>query len=64
MVTPMSTVDGYLQKLPEDRRSVLTTVRNAINANISSGFEEGIQYGMISLVVPLSRYPDTSHLNG
>lgn len=59
MVAPMSTVDGYLQKLPADRRSVLTVVRDTINANLPSGFEEGLQYGMIGWFVPLSRYPDT-----
>ncbi len=59
MVRAMSTADGYLAKLPDDRRSALSAIRTAINAHIPSGFEEGIQYGMISWFVPLSRYPDT-----
>ncbi len=34
-------------------------MRDAINANLQPGFEEAMQYGMISWIVPLARYPDT-----
>jgi hypothetical protein len=34
-------------------------VRQVILDNLPDGFEEGMQYGMISYVVPLERYPDT-----
>ena len=53
------TVSDYLASLPEDRRAALTRIRDTVNANLPAGYEEGIQYGMISWYVPLSRYPDT-----
>jgi uncharacterized protein YdhG (YjbR/CyaY superfamily) len=54
-----ASVDNYLTKLPADRRAALTAIRDTINANLPPGYEEGLQYGMISWFVPLSRYPDT-----
>ena len=54
-----STVEAYLSELPEDRRSALSRVRSVIRKHLPRGFEETMQYGMISYVVPLSRYPDT-----
>lgn len=52
-------VDEYLASLPEDRRAVLTKVRDVIRKNLPKGYEEQIQSGMISYEVPLSRYPKT-----
>jgi uncharacterized protein DUF1801 len=53
------TVEAYLGKLPADRREAIAKVRDTINASLPAGYEEGIQYGMISWCVPLSRFPDT-----
>jgi uncharacterized protein YdhG (YjbR/CyaY superfamily) len=52
-------VDAYLAKLPAERRAALTAIRSTINASLPAGYEEGVQFGMISWFVPLSRYPDT-----
>ena len=52
-----STVAEYLAALPDERRAALNAVRQAINENLPDGYEEGIQYGMISWYVPLSLYP-------
>lgn len=49
----------YLDTLPEDRREVVATVRKLINAHIQKGFEEGVNYGMITWSVPRKRCPDT-----
>jgi uncharacterized protein DUF1801 len=54
-----ATVAEYLAELPLDRRTAITRVRETINAALPRGFEEGMQYGMISWYVPLVRYPDT-----
>ena len=54
---PASTVDQYLAALPADRRAALTAVRKEINRNLQPGYEEGMQFGMISWYVPLSTYP-------
>lgn len=53
---PASTVDQYLAALPADRRDALNAVRKVINDNLPDGYEEGIQFGMISWYVPLSLY--------
>jgi uncharacterized protein YdhG (YjbR/CyaY superfamily) len=52
-----STVTEYLAALPADRREALSEVRKAINRALPKGYEEGIQWGMISWFVPLSTYP-------
>jgi Domain of unknown function (DU1801) len=54
---PVSTVTEYLAALPADRREALNEVRKGINRAIPPGYEEGIQFGMISWFVPLSTYP-------
>lgn len=52
-------VEQYLQELPEDRRQVIETVRETILANLPEGYEEVMNWGMISYQVPLETYPDT-----
>jgi hypothetical protein len=54
-----STVDAFLAKLPADRRDAIAKVRAVVNANLPAGYEEGMQYGMISWHIPLSRFPET-----
>jgi uncharacterized protein YdhG (YjbR/CyaY superfamily) len=54
---PASTVSEYLAALPADRREALNEVRRGINRALPKGYEEGIQFGMISWFVPLSTYP-------
>jgi uncharacterized protein YdhG (YjbR/CyaY superfamily) len=54
-----TTVDGYLDTLPADRRAVVERTLEFVREHIPDGFEEGINYGMIGWYVPLSRYPDT-----
>ena len=53
------TVADYLKGLPADRRAALSAVRDTIKQNLPPGYEEGMQWGMISYYVPLKRYPDT-----
>ena len=53
------TVEDCLAGLPDDRRQAIQTVRQVILERLPEGFEEVIQYGMISYVVPLARYPQT-----
>jgi uncharacterized protein YdhG (YjbR/CyaY superfamily) len=54
-----TTVDAYLASLPADRRAAIAAVREVVNANLPEGYEESMQYGMISWIVPLSVKPDT-----
>lgn len=54
-----ATVEEYLEELPEDRRAVVSAVRDVVLANLPEGYEETMNWGMISYEVPLSRYPVT-----
>lgn len=54
---PASTVAEYLAALPAERCDALNEVRRGINRALPPGYEEGIQFGMISWFVPLSMYP-------
>lgn len=53
------TVDDYIDSLPEDRRIAIRAVREAVNAKLPAGFEEGIVYNMISWFVPFTRLAET-----
>jgi hypothetical protein len=53
------TVESYLAGLADDRREAITAVREVVLRHLPEGFEETMQYGMISYVVPLERFPDT-----
>jgi len=52
-------VDDYLAELPEDGRAAFGAVREVVLERLPAGFEEVMQYGMISYVVPLERFPTT-----
>jgi hypothetical protein len=52
-------VGAYLDTVPGDRRPAIESVRDVINANLPEGFEEDVEFGMLSWHVPLERYPDT-----
>lgn len=54
-----ATVEEYLQELPEDRRAVIAQVRQVILDNLPPGYQERMNWGMISYEVPLERYPKT-----
>lgn len=53
------TVEAYLDELPPERRAVIATVRDLVNAHMPEGYRESIAFGMIGWGVPLSRYPNT-----
>ena len=57
--TTARTPDEYIASLPDDRREAIATVREVVRKNLPTGFEEGMQYGMIGWYVPLERFPDT-----
>jgi len=58
MASKATTVQEYLDELPEDRREALAQVRKIILDNLPQGYEEGIQWGDIGYFVPYSIYPD------
>jgi len=59
MQSEATTVDQYLAELPDDRRAAIGEVREVILANLPEGYEESMNWGMISYEIPLETYPDT-----
>ena len=56
-------VEDYFNALAEDRRGAMETLRSSIRANLPSGFEEVLNYGQPSWVVPHSLYEAGYHVN-
>jgi Domain of unknown function (DU1801) len=54
-----TTVEGYLQSLPPERRMVVSTVRDVVRRHLPDGYRESMAWGMIGYGIPLERYPDT-----
>jgi hypothetical protein len=63
MQSKAKTVEEYIESLPDARAEILSALRNAIRKNLPKGFEETMQYGMISYVVPHKLYPAGYHTN-
>ena len=59
MRSTADTVAQYLAELPEDRRAAIQAVRRVILEHLPAGYEEAMNWGMISYQVPLDTYPDT-----
>lgn len=59
MKSTATTVKEYLDSLPDDRRTAISAVRKVIRANLPTGVEESMNWGMIAYQVPLSIEPRT-----
>lgn len=59
MRSEATTIDQYLAELPDDRRAAIEEVRAVIIGNLPDGYEEVMNWGMITYQVPLETYPDT-----
>jgi hypothetical protein len=57
--TSTTTPSDYLASLPQDRREVISAVRDLILQYLPEGYEETINWGMLGYEVPLEVYPDT-----
>ena len=59
MRTDARSIDEYIDSLPPDRQQALEEVRKVILDNLPKGYEEELNWGMITYQVPLEVYPDT-----
>ena len=59
MQSDATTVDDYLGELEPDRKASVAAVRDVILENLPDGYEEVMQYGMISYIVPTSILAET-----
>lgn len=56
-----TTADEYLAELSDERRELVSAIRDVVNANLPDGYQEEMQYGMIGWSVPLDLYPPGYH---
>ena len=59
MRSTANSVDDYLDQLPEDRQADMRALRDLILEHLPEGYEEAMNWGMITYQVPLSIFPDT-----
>lgn len=61
MTSTAKTTKEYFESLPDDRKEAMTQLHQTITKNLPKGFEEGMSYGMVTYVVPHSKYPAGYH---
>ena len=54
-----TTVEDYLDELPEERREAIEKVRKVIKKHLPKGYKEAVSAGMITYSVPLEKFSDT-----
>ena len=54
-----ATVEEYLDELAPDRREQIEVVRSVVLDNLPQGYDESMNWGMITWEIPLERYPKT-----
>lgn len=59
MRSEAQTVEEYLAEMAPERRQAIEKVRQTILKNLPEGYEEVMNWGMITYQVPLEVYPDT-----
>ena len=59
MKSDAKSIIEYLAKMAPERREAIEKVRETILDNLPEGFEEALNWGMITYQVPLEVYPDT-----
>ena len=61
MQSKATTVNDYLNEIPEDRKEGFNKLRDVILKNIPEGFQECMGYGMMGYSVPHTIYPNGYH---
>jgi hypothetical protein len=56
-----TTIEQYLEQLPDDRKPAVEKLRKVILENLPDGFTETFRYRMIGFVVPHALYPAGYH---
>ena len=59
MQSKANTVKQYLNELPNDRKKAISIVRQIILENLPEGYDEVMNWGMMTYEVPLETYPNT-----
>lgn len=61
MQSAATTVEEYLNNLPEERKAAIEKLRKVLAKNLPKGFKEVIGYGMLGYVVPHNLFPAGYH---
>ncbi len=61
MQSKASTIEDYINEIPEERKEAIKNLRKEIKKNLPKGFKEEMSYGMIGYVVPHKLYPAGYH---
>ena len=59
MKSKANNIEQYLNELPDDRKKAISIVRQTILENLPDGYDEVLNWGMITYEVPLETYPNT-----
>lgn len=59
MRSSAASVADYIRSLSDERRTAIETVRRVVNDHLPPGYEEAMNWGMITWQVPLATFPDT-----
>ncbi|MEX0622036.1 MAG: DUF1801 domain-containing protein [Candidatus Woykebacteria bacterium] len=59
MQSNAKTVEEYISSLTAERAEAIKKVREVILKNLPPGYEENMNWGMISYEIPLSKFSDT-----
>lgn len=57
----VDTVEEYISQIPEERRDAFRKLLETVDANLPEGFQQTMQYGMVTWVVPMETYPAGYH---
>lgn len=61
MQSEATTVNEYVNALPEDRKEAIQQLRKVINSNLKGPHEEVISYKMLGWIIPKTDYPEGYH---
>ncbi len=61
MQSTATSIEAYLEEIPEERKETFSKLRDTILKNIPKGFSEQLSYGSLGYVVPHSIYPNGYH---
>ncbi len=54
-------INKYINQIEDDKKGGFEKLRTLLKENLPVGFEEEMQYGMLTFVVPLKTYPKGYH---
>ena len=57
----VDTVEEYISQIPEERRDAFRKLLETVDRNLPTGFQQTMQYGMVTWVVPITTYPAGYH---